>query len=99
VLVYLGCSRGIGFEWRGIYILVYLGCSRGIGFEWRGIYILVYLGCSRGIGFESTSEAGEGFAFWQEFFLDPLQWWWDHRAEKVTEHQSMLSEFTCQSEP
>jgi hypothetical protein len=61
--------------------------------------MMVYLGCSRGIRFESTSEAGERFAFWQEFFLDPLQWWWDHRAEKVTEHQPMMSEFTCQSEP
>jgi hypothetical protein len=27
---------------------------------------------------------------WREFFLDPTQWW-DHRSEKVTEHQ------TCQN--
>jgi hypothetical protein len=29
---------------------------------------------------------------WRAFFLDPSQWW-DHRSEKVTEHQS------CQNSP
>jgi hypothetical protein len=33
---------------------------------------------------------GQREKLWQEFFMDPSQWW-DHRSEKVSEHQ------TCQS--
>jgi hypothetical protein len=34
--------------------------------------------------------AGHREKLWREFFLDPSQWW-DHRPEKVTEHQSCHS--------
>jgi hypothetical protein len=40
----------------------------------------------------SAVPVGQGEKRWQEFFLDPSQWW-DHRPEKVTEHQS------CQNSP
>jgi hypothetical protein len=40
------------------------------------------------------SAGGQREKLWRDFFLDPSQWW-DHRSEKVTEHQ-ILSEFTCQ---
>ncbi len=33
---------------------------------------------------------GQREKLWQDFFMDPSQWW-DHRSEKVSEHQ------TCQS--
>jgi hypothetical protein len=38
----------------------------------------------------SAVPAGQREKLWQKFFLDPSQWW-DHRAEKVTEHQSCQS--------
>jgi hypothetical protein len=38
----------------------------------------------------SAVPAGQREKLWRKFFLDPSQWW-DHRSEKVTEHQ------TCQS--
>jgi hypothetical protein len=34
--------------------------------------------------------AGQREKLWQEFFLDPSQWW-DHRSGKVTEIQSCQS--------
>jgi len=34
--------------------------------------------------------AGHREKLWREFFLDPSQWW-DHRPEKVAEHQSCYS--------
>ncbi len=33
---------------------------------------------------------GEREKLWRDFFSDPSQWW-DHRPEKVTEHQSCQS--------
>ncbi len=42
------------------------------------------------IGSCSAVPARQREKLWREFFLDPTQWW-DHRSEKVTEHQ------TCQS--
>jgi len=38
----------------------------------------------------SAVPAGQREKLWQKFFLDPSQWW-DHRADKVTEHQSCQS--------
>jgi hypothetical protein len=35
----------------------------------------------------SAAPVGEREKPWQEFFLDPSQWW-GHRSEKETEHQS-----------
>jgi hypothetical protein len=42
--------------------------------------------------FLNAVPAGHREKLWREFFLDPSQWW-DHRPEKVTEHQS------CHSSP
>jgi hypothetical protein len=33
---------------------------------------------------------GQREKLWREFFSDPSQWW-DHRSEKVSEHQSYQS--------
>jgi hypothetical protein len=41
-----------------------------------------------------AAPGGQRENLWREFFSDPSQWW-DHRSEKVTEHQ-ILSEFPCQ---
>jgi hypothetical protein len=38
----------------------------------------------------SAIPGGRREKLWREFFLDPLQWW-DHRPEKVIEHQSCQS--------
>ncbi len=35
----------------------------------------------------SAVAGGHREKLWREFFLNPSQWW-DHRSEKVTEHQS-----------
>jgi hypothetical protein len=38
----------------------------------------------------STILGGQRKKLWQEFFLDPSQWW-DHKPKKVIEHQSCQS--------
>jgi hypothetical protein len=38
----------------------------------------------------STVPAGQREKLWRKFFLDPSQWW-DHRSEKVTQHQTCRS--------
>ncbi len=38
----------------------------------------------------SAVPGGQREKLWREFFSDPSQWW-DHRAEKVTEHHSCQS--------
>jgi hypothetical protein len=42
------------------------------------------------IGSFCAVRGGQREKLWREFFSDPSQWW-DHRSEKVSEHQSYQS--------
>ncbi len=37
-----------------------------------------------------ATPSGQREKLWREFLLDPSQWW-DHRSEKVTEHETSQS--------
>jgi hypothetical protein len=53
----------------------------------RGFYVIKIHDLK---GSVSAVPGGQREKLWREFFSDPSQWW-DHRAEKVTEHDSCQS--------
>ncbi len=60
---------------------------------WKTQYLIVASMWSKYMilkGNVSAVPGGQREKLWREFFSDPSQWW-DHRAEKVTEHHSCQS--------